>query len=98
MLLMIEILCVLLTTFCGKGKGDISIAFTTANNQPHRSDKNIRNTRRFYDGNIDCVFESAAESVEKAIIRFLYCTETTVGAYSNMYMRLLEFLEKYEKE
>lgn len=83
-------------SYCGNGSGDISIAFTTANNQPHYSDKHIFDMKMFYDENIDCVFESAVEAVEEAIISSLYHAKTTVGVRGNKYMGLLEFLEKYE--
>ena len=85
-------------SYCGNGSGDIAIAFTTANNQPHYSDRNIWDTKMFYDENIDCVFEAAVEAVEEAIISSLYHAKTTVGVRGNQYMGLLEFLEKYEKE
>ena len=85
-------------SYCGNGSGDIAIAFTTANNQPHYSDRNIWHTKMFYDENIDCVFEAAVEAVEEAIISSLYHAKTTVGVRGNQYMGLLEFLEKYEKE
>ena len=85
-------------SYCGNGSGDIAIAFTTANNQPHYSDRNIWDTKMFYDENIDCVFEAAVEAVEEAIISSLYHAKTTVGVRGNQYMGLLEFLEKYEQE
>ena len=85
-------------SYCGNGSGDIAIAFTTANNQPHYSDQNIWDMKMFYDENIDWVFESTVEAVEEAVISSLYHAKTTVGVRGNKYMGLLEFLEKYEKE
>lgn len=85
-------------SYCGNGSGDIAIAFTTANNRPHYSGKNIWDTRMFYDENIDCVFESTVEAVEEAVISSLYHAKTTVGVRGNRYMGLLEFLEKYESQ
>ena len=82
--------------YCGNGSGDIAIAFTTANNQPHYSSKNILDTKMFYDENIDGVFEAAVEAVEEAIVSSLYHAETTTGVRGNTYMGLREFLEKYE--
>lgn len=84
-------------SYCGNGSGDIAIAFTTANNQPHYSDKNILNMKMFYDENIDCVFEAAVEAVEEAIISSLYHAKTAVDVRGRTYMCLQEFLKKYEK-
>lgn len=83
-------------SYCGNGSGDIAIAFTTANNQPHYSSKNILDTKMFYDENIDSVFEAAVEAVEEAIVSSLYHAETTTGVRGNTYMGLREFLAKYE--
>ena len=83
-------------SYSGNGSGDIAIAFTTANNQPHYSKKNILEMKMFYDENIDCVFESAVEAVEEAIISSLYHAKTTTGVRGNTYMGLQEFLKRYE--
>ena len=79
-----------------RSSGDIAIAFTTANNQPHYSKKNILEMKMFYDENIDCVFESGVEAVEEAIISSLYHAKTTTGVRGNTYMGLQEFLKRYE--
>ena len=83
-------------SYSGNGSGDIAIAFTTANNQPHYSDKNLLDMKMFYDENIDCVFESGVEAVEEAIVSSLYHAKTTTGVRGNTYMGLQEFLERYE--
>lgn len=83
-------------SYSGNGSGDIAIAFTTANNQPHYSDKNLLDIKMFYDENIDCVFESGVEAVEEAIVSSLYHAKTTTGVRGNTYMGLQEFLERYE--
>ena len=59
-------------SYCGNGSGEIVIAFTTANRLPHYSEKNILETRMFYDENIDRVFVAGVEAVEEAIISSLY--------------------------
>lgn len=84
-------------SYSGNGSGDIAVAFTTANNQPHYSGKNVWDMKMFYDENIDWVFESTVEAVEEAIISSLYHAKTTVGVRGNKYMGLLEFLETYEE-
>ena len=83
-------------SYCGNGSGDIAIAFTTANRQPHYSSRNILDTKMFYDENIDCVFEAAVEAVEESILSSLYHAETTTGVRGNTYIGLREFLAKYE--
>ena len=83
-------------SYCGNGSGDIAIAFTTANRQPHYSSSNILDTKMFYDENIDCVFEAAVEAVEESILSSLYHAETTTGVRGNTYIGLREFLAKYE--
>ena len=83
-------------SYCGNGSGDIAIAFTTANRQPHYSSRNILDTKMFYDENIDCVFEAAVEAVEESILSSLYHAETATGVRGNTYIGLREFLAKYE--
>ena len=82
-------------SYCGNGSGDIAIAFTTANRLPHYSEKNILETKMFYDENIDRVFESAVEAVEEAIISSLYHAETTTGIRGNCYLGLRDFVARY---
>ena len=82
-------------SYSGNGSGDIALAFTTANRLSHYSDKNILETRMFYDENIDLVFEAAVEAVEEAIISSLYHAETTCGIDGSYYMGLKDFIEKY---
>ena len=82
-------------SYCGNGSGDIAIAFTTANRLPHYSQKNILETRMFYDENIDPVFESGVETVEEAIISALYHAETTTGVRNNCYLVLRDFVARY---
>ena len=82
-------------SYCGNGSGDIAIAFTTANRLPHYSQKNILETRMFYDENIDPVFESGVEAVEEAIISALYHAETTTGVRNNCYLGLRDFVARY---
>ena len=82
-------------SYCGNGSGDIAIAFTTANRLPHYSQKNILETRMFYDENIDPVFESGVEAVEEAIISALYHAETATGVRNNCYLGLRDFVARY---
>ncbi|MCI8610210.1 MAG: P1 family peptidase [Firmicutes bacterium] len=84
-------------SYCGNGSGDIAVAFTTANRLSHYSEKNILETKMFYDENIDWVFEASVEAVEEAIISSMYHAKTMTGVRGNMYMGLQEFMEKYEK-
>ena len=82
-------------SYCGNGSGDIAIAFTTANRLPHYSDKNILETRMFYDENIDRVFVAGVEAVEEAIVSSLYHAETTTGVRGNCYLGLRDFVARY---
>lgn len=82
-------------SYCGNGSGDIAIAFTTANRLPHYSEKNILDTRMFYDENIDRVFVAGVEAVEEAIISSLYHAETTTGVRGNCYLGLRDFVARY---
>ncbi|WP_294511276.1 P1 family peptidase [uncultured Intestinimonas sp.] len=82
-------------SYCGNGSGDIAIAFTTANRLPHYSEKNILETRMFYDENIDRVFVAGVEAVEEAIISSLYHAETTTGIRCNCYLGLRDFVARY---
>ena len=82
-------------SYCGNGSGDIAIAFTTANRLPHYSEKNILETRMFYDENIDRVFVAGVEAVEEAIISSLYHAETTTGIRGNCYLGIRDFVARY---
>ena len=82
-------------SYCGNGSGDIAIAFTTANRLPHYSEKNILETKMFYDENIDRVFVAGVEAVEEAIISSLYHAETTTGVRGNCYLGLRDFVARY---
>lgn len=82
-------------SYCGNGSGDIAIAFTTANRLPHYSQKNILDTKMFYDENIDRVFVAGVEAVEEAIISSLYHAETTTGIRGNCYLGLRDFAARY---
>ncbi len=82
-------------SYSGNGSGDIAMAFTTANRLSHYSDRNILETRMFYDENIDMVFEAAVEAVEEAIISSLYHAETTRGIGGSFYMGLRDFVDKF---
>lgn len=82
-------------SYCGNGSGDIAIAFTTTNRLPHYSEKNILETRMFYDENIDRVFVAGVEAVEEAIISSLYHAETTTGVRGNCYLGLRDFVARY---
>ncbi len=79
-------------SYLGNGSGDIAIAFTTANRIPHYSEKDIIETKMFYDENIDKVFEASVEAVEEAIISSLYHAKTTVGIRGKEVKGLREFL------
>lgn len=82
-------------SYCGNGSGDIAIAFTTANRLPHYSQKNILDTKMFYDEDIDRVFVAGVEAVEEAIISSLYHAETTTGIRGNCYLGLRDFVARY---
>lgn len=76
----------------GNGSGDVAIAFTTANRVPHYSDKDIIETKMFFDNNIDKVFEASIEAVEEAIISSLYHAKTTVGYLDKEVKGLRDYL------
>lgn len=79
-------------SYMGNGSGDIAIAFTTANKIPHYSEKNIIETKMFFDDNIDKIFEASIEAVEESIISSLYHSETTVGFLGKEAKGLRDFL------
>ncbi|MBP1926316.1 D-aminopeptidase [Sedimentibacter acidaminivorans] len=79
-------------SYMGNGSGDIAIAFTTTNRVPHYSDKDIIETKMFFDDNIDKVFEASVEAVEEAIISSLYHAKTTVGYLNKKVKGLRDYL------
>lgn len=79
-------------SYMGNGSGDVAIAFTTTNRVPHYSDKDIIETKMFFDDNIDKVFEASIEAVEEAIISSLYHAKTTVGYLNKEVKGLSEYL------
>ena len=82
-------------SYCGDGSGDIAITFTTANRLKHYSEKNILETKMFYDDKIDMVFEAAVEAVEEAIISSLWHAETMEGIRGRKVLGLRDFIETY---
>lgn len=82
-------------SICGDGSGDIAITFTTANRMKHYSEKNILESRMFFDENIDMVFESAVEAVEEAIISSLWHAETMDGIRGRRMLGLQDFIRSY---
>lgn len=79
-------------SYMGNGSGDIAIAFTTTNRVPHYSDKDIIETKMFFDDNIDKVFEASVEAVEEAIISSLYHAKTTVRYMNKEVKGLRDYL------
>lgn len=79
-------------SYMGNGSGDIAIAFTTTNRVPHYSNKDIIETKMFFDDNIDKVFEASVEAVEEAIISSLYHAKTTVGYMNKEVKGLRDYL------
>ncbi len=80
-------------SYLGNGSGDIAIAFTTANNLMHYSNKNIIDIKMFYDDNIDCAFEATVEAVEESIISsLLHAKSTTSGFKIKSIKSLSEYL------
>ena len=86
-----------LGSYMANGSGEICLAFTTANRLSHYSERDILETRMFYDENIDRVFEAGVEAVEEAIVSSLYHGETTTGVRGNRYLGLREFIARYGK-
>ena len=82
-------------SYCGDGSGDIAITFTTGNRLKHYSEKNIPETKMFYDDKIDVVFEAAVEAVEEAIVSSLWHAETMEGIRGRKVLGLKEFIDKY---
>lgn len=79
-------------SYLGNGSGDIAIAFTTANRIPHYSNKEIIETKMFFDDKIDKVFEASIEAVEESIISSLYHAETRIGNLGKEAKGLREYL------
>ncbi len=79
-------------SYMGNGSGDVAIAFTTANRVPHYSNKDIIETKMFFDDSMDKVFEASVEAVEEAIISSLYHAKTTVGYLDKEVRGLRDYL------
>lgn len=79
-------------SYMGNGSGDVAIAFTTANRVPHYSNKDIIETKMFFDDSMDKVFEASVEAVEEAIISSLYHAKTTVGYLDKEVRGLKDYL------
>ncbi len=82
-------------SYCGDGSGDIAITFTTANRMKHYNEKNILDTKMFFDENIDMVFEAAVEAVEEAIISSLWHAPTMDGIRGRRMLGLQDFIRIY---
>lgn len=76
----------------GDGSGDIAIAFSTGNREPHYPDRRILDIRMVHDSTIDDVFEAAIEAVEESVLSALYHAETTRGVRGSIRYGLRDFL------
>jgi D-aminopeptidase len=81
-------------SFSGTGSGDIALAFTTANQVPHRPDAHLRSQRVLAEPSIDLVFRAAAEATEEAVFDALAAADTFEGRDGHRRISLREILRR----
>lgn len=86
------------------GSGDIVIAFSNANRQPHRSETPVLTSRRIAEDGplISLCFRAAAEATEEAILNSLFLAETVTSREGRTVAALpqkevLKWIRKYKR-
>ena len=79
-------------SYLGNGRGDIAVAFSTANRIPHYCEEGLVDIKMTHDDALDCVFEAVAEAVEEAVISSLYHAKTTSGIRGKVIHSVCEYL------
>ena len=81
-------------SFCGNGSGEIVIAFTTANQVPHYSEKAILPMGMLHDDAINPLFRAVAECVEESVLSSLLHAETVTGYHGRTVRCLSDLLDE----
>ena len=80
--------------FWGTGSGDIALAFTTANQVPHRPEAHLLSQRVLAEPSIDLLFRAAAEATEEAVFDALAAADTFEGRDGHRRISLREMLRR----
>ena len=80
--------------FWGTASGDIALAFTTANQVPHRPHSHLLSQRVLAEPSIDRLFRAAAEATEEAVFDALAAAETFEGRDGHRRISLREMLRR----
>lgn len=81
-----------LGSWWGHGSGDIAIAFTTADPVEHQPAAAFAPTRRLDDGQIDAVFQAAAETTAEAVLNALCAAKAVTGRKGKIFPALADWL------
>lgn len=83
-----------LGSYWGHGSGDIAIAFTTADPQPHAPASPFMSITRLDDRRIDLVFEAAAEATAEAVLNALCAAGSAIGRSGRRIPALKDWLRE----
>lgn len=72
-------------SYFGNGSGDVVVGFTTAERLPHRSKKQVFESKRLFENAMEKLFPLAAEATEEAVISSMLHAETTTGKGKTRY-------------
>ncbi|KWR91833.1 DmpA family aminopeptidase [Cupriavidus sp. IDO] len=76
----------------GHGSGDIALAFSTAYTVPQHADMPMPAVAMVHESRLDPLFRAAADSVEQAILRALWCAQTVQGRDGHSRRALLDLM------
>lgn len=79
----------------GHGSGDIALAFSTAQQIPHRAAAAVSNCSVLHETLLDPCFEAAADSTEQAILHALFAAETVAGRVGHRRIALRDIIRTY---
>ena len=83
-----------LGSYWGHGSGDIAIAFTTADPQPHVPASPFMSIIRLDDRRIDLVFEAVAEATAEAVLNALCAAGSAIGRSGRRIPALKDWLRE----
>ncbi len=83
-----------LGSYWGHGSGDIAIAFTTADPQPHVLSSPFISLERLDDRRIDLVFEAVVEATAEAVLNALCAAKSATGRNGRRIPALTDWLRE----
>jgi D-aminopeptidase len=83
-----------LGSFYGNGSGDIGFAFSTAHKIPHNSERDLIARDYMHEGNIDLLFQAAAETTQEAVLNAMIASPAMYGKGTSFRPSLKDWLDQ----